>query len=308
MRIPHPIPYQGSKRNLANHILRFFPKKFSRLVEPFAGSSAISIASAFYFKSSYFLLNDINEPLIELWNEIINKPESIIEKYHDIWYEQIGKEEEFYYSIREKFNLTNNPEYLLFLLAKCVKAAVRYNNDGKFNQSPDKRRLGRKPEMMRDDILNVSKLLRYRTDLSSKSYFDLFEYFNQDDLIYLDPPYQGTGISGGFNYHTNIDHKLFVESLDIMTKNNIPYILSYDGRTDEKVFGKELPDLLRLKKVEINAGRSSQATLLQRNQTTYESIYLSPVLIEKLEINNNKRNDYVQFSHKLQESQIKEQK
>ena len=47
------------------------------------------------------------------------------------------------------------PEYLLFLLAKCVKAAVRYNAKGEFNQSPDKRRLGRNPAMMRDDILGV---------------------------------------------------------------------------------------------------------------------------------------------------------
>jgi len=38
MKIPHPIPYQGSKRNLASQILRFFPDEINRLVEPFAGS------------------------------------------------------------------------------------------------------------------------------------------------------------------------------------------------------------------------------------------------------------------------------
>jgi site-specific DNA-adenine methylase len=51
MKIPHPIPYQGSKRNLASEILRFFPANIVRLIEPFAGSAAISIASAFCFKA-----------------------------------------------------------------------------------------------------------------------------------------------------------------------------------------------------------------------------------------------------------------
>ncbi|MDR2813428.1 MAG: DNA adenine methylase [Prevotellaceae bacterium] len=57
MKLPRPIPYQGSKRNLADKILRFFPSKFDRLIEPFAGSAAISIASAFYFKANRFVIH-----------------------------------------------------------------------------------------------------------------------------------------------------------------------------------------------------------------------------------------------------------
>jgi DNA adenine methylase len=44
--LPHPAQYQGSKRNLASHILKFLPDKIDRLVEPFAGKAAISIATA----------------------------------------------------------------------------------------------------------------------------------------------------------------------------------------------------------------------------------------------------------------------
>ena len=167
MKLPHPLPYQGSKRNLADQIIRFFPADIDRLIEPFAGSAAISIAAAFYFKASGFILNDINKPLIHLWDEIINHPKSIIQRYHNIWHGQHGNEEEYYYQMREKFNDTRKPEYLLFLLAKCVKAAVRYNASGDFNQSPDKRRLGRNPQMMRHDILYVSRLLKGKTELFS---------------------------------------------------------------------------------------------------------------------------------------------
>ena len=44
--MPQPIPYQGSKRKTAPAILENFPSQVSRIVEPFAGSAAISIAVA----------------------------------------------------------------------------------------------------------------------------------------------------------------------------------------------------------------------------------------------------------------------
>lgn len=64
--LPHPIQYQGSKRNLAPVILRFFPRNIERLIEPFAGSAAISIAAAAQQMEKSYLINDLNNPLIEL--------------------------------------------------------------------------------------------------------------------------------------------------------------------------------------------------------------------------------------------------
>lgn len=284
MKIPHPIPYQGSKRNLADQILRFFPDDFERLIEPFAGSAAITIASAFYFKANRFVINDINTPLTELWDSIINNPKSMIMAYHDIWHGQHGNEEEYYYEIRDKFNDTRKPEYLLFLLAKCVKAAIRYNTQGNFNQSPDKRRLGRNPQMMRDDILRVSYLLKGKIEIHSVDFTQILDASNSSDLVYMDPPYQGTGLNGGFNYSGNIEFDNFIVSLFELNQRNIPYILSYDGRTGSKTFGIPLPQELNLIKIEINAGRSSQATLLNRHEITYEAVFLSPSLISKIDL------------------------
>jgi len=297
MKIPHPIPYQGSKRNLADKILRFFPKKINRLIEPFAGSAAITIAASYYYKANSFLINDINEPLTKLWKRIINEPEDLIKTYYDIWNNQIGDEENYYYQIREKFNETQNPDYLLFLLAKCVKAAVRYNAQGKFNQSPDKRRLGRNPQVMRDDILGVSQLLKNRIEITSFDYQNIIKRANENDLIYMDPPYEGTGNSGGFKYLGDIDYENFIISLYELNKNKVPYILSYSGRTEGRIFGKPMPDKLNLTKIEINAGRSSQATLLNRVENTFETLYLSTALVEKIEYKEIKEKNVV--NHQL---------
>ena len=282
MKLPHPIPYQGSKRNLADKILSYFPLKVNRLFEPFAGSAAITIASAYHCKANHFVINDINEPLINLWDKIINYPEQLINEYHFIWNSQIGREEAYYYEAREIFNNTQKPEYLLFMLAKCVKAAVRYNSNGEFNQSPDKRRLGRTPSNMREDILNVSQLLKNKVTLLSLDYDEVIATASKDDLIYLDPPYQGTGQTGGFRYMQDLKHDDFVLSLFQLNKRNIPFLLSYDGRTGDKHFGKPLPDALNLTKIEIDAGRSSIATLLTRVENTYEALYLSPSLLNQI--------------------------
>ena len=92
MRVPQPIPYQGSKRNLARYILGFFPDQFDTLIEPFAGSAAISVAAATTGKASKFWLNDVNRPLMRLWDTIINDPEHISRSYAKLWREQQGRE------------------------------------------------------------------------------------------------------------------------------------------------------------------------------------------------------------------------
>jgi DNA adenine methylase len=93
---------------------------------------------------------------MDLWHEIIHDPERISSSYEKLWNEQQGNEREFYDRVRDRFNKTEKPEFLLYLLARCVKASVRYNSSGEFNQSPDNRRKGRHPEKMRSDIFAVA--------------------------------------------------------------------------------------------------------------------------------------------------------
>lgn len=142
MKIPHPIQYQGSKRVLASIILRYLPVKFPRLVEPFAGTAAVSIACAARGKADFYLINDLNKPLAGLLGLIINRPAEIADYYETIWNQQHDDSLEHYYRVREDFNRTGAPGLFLYLLARCAKGSVRYNADGLFNQSPDKRRHG----------------------------------------------------------------------------------------------------------------------------------------------------------------------
>lgn len=287
MRVPHPIPYQGSKRQIAHYILAYFPREIGILIEPFAGSAAISIAAACYGKASYFHLNDINRPLMALWQEIINDPQNVATSYERLWEEQRANPRQFYDYVRDEFNRTQRPDYLLYLLARCVKASIRYNPKGEFNQSPDNRRLGRDPKKMADDIFAVSYLFRGRTIITSKDYREVLQVATKRDLVYMDPPYQGVCDNGDPRYYKGVDFQEFIQTLDYLNAQMIPFILSYDGRTGNKKFGRELPSELELHRIEIKVGRSTQATLLGRNEITYESIYLSRSLVERLVVDHN---------------------
>lgn len=282
VKVPHPIPYQGSKRGLAGIILSYIPSGVHLLVEPFAGSAAVSLAAIAYGKVARCWLNDINEPLIRLWEEIIERPTQIARAYEQLWTAQLGREREFYDEVRDLFNTTHRPDYLLYLLARCVKAAVRYNSKGEFNQGPDNRRRGARPATMRTHILAASSLLKGRTRLTAVDYKDVLEMVSSDDVVYLDPPYQGVSTNRDQRYLSGVDYDEFVDQLDKLNQREISFIVSYDGRTGKKSHGKLLPSKLGLTRIEIDAGRSSQDTLLGRDGKTIESLYLSPALLRRL--------------------------
>ena len=284
MTVPQPFQYQGSKRVLAPLILNYLPVSTTRLVEPFSGSAALSIATAACGRATEFWLNDFNVPLAKLLSLIVNEPKELAKSYKELWRGDHADAIEHYYQVRESFNRTQNPRLLLYLLARCVKGAVRYNGEGLFNQSPDKRRLGTQPKTMLASLNTISALLRGKTIVTSLSYENVLANVREDDVIYMDPPYQGVCGERDSRYFSGISFDDFVAQLMVLNLKNVRYLVSYDGRLGNRSYGKPLPARLNLTLVEIEAGRSSQATLLGRDEMTVESLYLSPALAEELEV------------------------
>lgn len=280
--VPHPIPYQGSKRSLASHILAKIPGHVARFVEPFAGSAAMTLAVSFHRRATSFWLNDAHVPLADLWTAIIERPKELSRRYADLWHEQIGNERRFYDEVRHRFNRDHRPEHFLYLLARCVKACIRYNADGEFNNSPDNRRKGARPAEMARRIHGAAELLNGSAWVSAQDFKDVLRQCRDGDLVYMDPPYQGVCLHRDNRYAPRFDHDEFCDELDALNRRRIRYLVSYDGRTGQKVFGKPLPRTLSLERVELCAGRSTQATLLGRDCVTYESLYVSPALTADL--------------------------
>ena len=280
--VPHPFPYQGSKRGIAKDILPHFPSNVGCLIEPFCGASAISIAAAAYGLATQFILNDLNEPLMKLWEEILERPSQLATKYESLWFEHHPDKKEYFFRIRDEFNHSHQPHHLLYLLARIVKGAVRYSSEGLFNQSADNRRSGMKPSAMRRNISCTSRLLSKNTTVSAHDFREVANKAGPKDLVYMDPPYQGTSFTRDHRYFNGLTYDDFVEALMEMNERHISYIVSYDGATGTKAHGKPLPKNLSLKHLYIHAGRSTQETLRGGNEDTIESLYLSPALMDRL--------------------------
>ena len=276
---PHIVQYQGSKRMLAPQILPYLPGNFSRLVEPFAGMAAITIAVAKNEMSDSFVVNDINDALVGILEQAINFPEKLYEEYVGVWLAQFNYPEghvAHFYKVRDEYNAGDStPAKMLYLLARCVKGSVRYGSNGKFNQSPDKRRNGTSPKTLKQNVDAISYYLKGRTSFYSLDYREILDRTKKGDIVYMDPPYQGTSNVRDSRYISGLDYEEFVESIDKLNARDIDFLISYDGSCGDKQYGRELPKELGLKKVMLNAGLSSQSLLLGKKETTYEALYIS---------------------------------
>lgn len=275
-RVPHPIPYQGSKRRLAPLILTFLPTDVHRLVEPFAGSAAVTLAAAAQGSAKAFVVGDSLRPLVSLWEKITLSPNDVADNYQRIWESQFQDSSIAHYNlVRDEYNATHDPAKLLYLLARCVKNAVRFNRNGEFNQSPDKRRNGMNPGKMRTELASASRLLASKCTFVADDYRAMLKECREGDVVYMDPPYQGVSTGRDNRYHQQLDLGQFIHQLRILNERHIDYIISFDGYCGSQKYGSDLPAELNLTRILVDAGRSSQATLSGRSERTVESIYIS---------------------------------
>lgn len=107
--------------------------------------------------------------------------------------------EELYYKMRELFNHPNG-EFLdgvlyFFINKTAYSGMIRYNNSGEYNVP-----FGRYPNLNTRLITEQHSELLQRTELYNLDYKKIFDMAQEDDFIFLDPPYDCV-----FNDYGNID-------------------------------------------------------------------------------------------------------
>jgi DNA adenine methylase len=163
-----------------------------------------------------------------------------------------------------------------------VKNAVRFNPSGGFNQSADKRRLGTQPKRMSSEIMAAHRLLHGKCEVRPGDYRNALDAATANDLVYMDPPYQGTSEGRDSRYIKGVERDDLISALRMLNRRGVQFILSYDGACGDKTYGEALPDDLGMRRILVDAGRSSQATLNGRDHRTVESIYVSAGLAQNI--------------------------
>jgi len=260
------IKWSGSKRSQAKQIIELFPK-FSTYYEPFLGGGSVLV----HARPKKAVCGDICKPLIDFWNLVKKNPRRIIEEYTTRWDKLQNEGYLTYYEIRDHFNKNQNPFDLLFLSRTCVNGLIRFNSEGKFNNSLHHTRKGINPNTLEKIIFNWSSLIQ-NYQFVYDEYSKTTKTATSNDFVYLDPPYFNTV----GRYYGRIDHERFIDYLEELNAKNIKFVLSFDGKRGDKEYFVEIPKRLYKRYLLLDSGNASFKKVMDKKiEFVKESVYLN---------------------------------
>ncbi|ASP01179.1 TPA: DNA adenine methylase [Enterobacter hormaechei] len=186
------LKWAGNKTAIMSELKKHLPDG-PRLVEPFAGSCAVMMATDY----PYYLVADINPDLINLYQVIKEDVNSFIHLVERIFSKFTTEED--YYKCRQFFNTVplepiEKAAYFLFLNRHCYRGLCRYNQRGLFNVPYGNYK---NPYLPVDEVRAFAEKA-VRATFICASYDETLAMLQAGDVVYCDPPYDGT-FSG---YHT----------------------------------------------------------------------------------------------------------
>ena len=229
--IKSPINYVGNKYRLIKQIIPLFPKKISMFVDVFGGSGTVLINT----EADHYIYNDINYYVANIFNGIISQSaedtiyqvEAIIKEYNLSKTNKTGFEK-----LRYDYNNGRNDWIILYtLMCHSFNWQMRFNNIHQYNSSWGKDRSSF-TNRQKDSLIAMKNKISTDITVMSKSFEDIdFSDFDENDLIYFDPPYYnsvGNYNDGkrGFEGWTAEHEKKLYELLDSLDKQGTKWALS----------------------------------------------------------------------------------
>jgi DNA adenine methylase len=199
------IKWAGGKTQLLPVLSKHVPSSFNQYFEPFLGGGAM-----FFFLSSKNLpfasyLSDINEELINAYKVVKSKVEQLITLLRDHEIEYKKSPSEYYYQLRANIKPLTEVERaakFITLNRTCYNGLYRVNSRGIFNVP-----MGRYKNPVICDSANLRKvsiaLRDSRAELRTSDYKDILKGAEEDDFIYLDPPYNPVSYTAYFTHYTH---------------------------------------------------------------------------------------------------------
>ena len=222
------MKWAGGKRKLAPEIAKYIPKKFNNYWEPFVGGGAVFfyLHSEGKFQKRVFL-SDANTKLVKAYMAIKDDPEKLIKKLKDY---QNSHGEEFYENEKNSspWSETGIAAKLIYYNKTCYNGLYRVNKQGRFNVP-----MGNyvNPKICDEkNIRAVSESLN-SVDVCIDNYS--FEEIKpkKNDVVYCDPPYDGTFTAYTGNKFGKKDQERLCAKCSEWRDNGVHVIVS-NNKTD----------------------------------------------------------------------------
>lgn len=242
-----PLKWAGGKKKVIDDIATLLPTKGKRrLVEPFVGGGSVFLNLDF----DEYLLIDMNQDLITLFNFIKSRPAQFILDAAKLFNSENNQPEK-YYELRKQFNQSTDPyeRSLLFLYLNRhgYNGLCRYNKSGGYNVP-----FGRykHPYFPEKELLHFSEKAQKATFMQG-DFETAFSQLRVNDVVYCDPPYSPINRTSNFtayagNSFTDEDQQRLVDCAQAARSKDIPTLISnhyvdftrelYKDATKKKLF------------------------------------------------------------------------
>jgi DNA adenine methylase len=224
-QINYFLRYPGGKRRLLVFLKDHLPSPENikgHYIEPFVGSGAVF----FYLNPRKALLSDANPELIDIYRGIRYSPKRVWKAY-----EKFGSTKKDYKKVRDRLeqeDVIGKAARMLFLNRTCFKGMWRHNRKGKFNVGYGGQ--SRRWVIAEEDLLSIGKRLR-KAKLACRDFEKLIDDANNDDFLFLDPPYKPneqeyTNNHYGWQQFRFEDHQRLAKSLKRAKKRGVRWAMT----------------------------------------------------------------------------------
>lgn len=179
------LKWIGSKQKFAHEIIGYFPSSFGTYHEPFLGAGGVLAA----LRPDIGFGSDSFAPLIEIWTELAERPNSLKRWYADRWAVWAsGDPKDGYEEIKRSYNARPNGPDLLFLCRACYGGVVRFRKSDGYMSTP----VGPHTPISPDSFSDRVDAWHPRVAGTTFAHLDFEEAMlraKPGDLVYCDPPY-----------------------------------------------------------------------------------------------------------------------
>lgn len=252
------LKWVGGKTQILDEVLSLFPTEIKNYHEPFVGGGSVLLGLLSYVKcgkikiSGTIYASDLNTNLISLYkniqsfpSELVTEVKNLVEEFSKIKGTEVNRkassiqeastsQESYYFWIRSRFNALSEEErttptasaMLLFMNKTCFRGVYREGPKG-FNVPFGNYK---NPSILDEDhIREVSQLIK-DVVFTNRSFIDSLENVEQEDFVYLDPPYAPESDTSFVSYTAdgfNLDnHKALFNICNTLSKKGIRLLLS----------------------------------------------------------------------------------
>lgn len=190
------LKWAGNKFNCLDKIKPHLPSG-QRLIEPFAGSAAMSLNCDY----PQYLISDTNHDLIKLYQCLKKEGQAFIKSCAKHFHAETN-DKDMYYFLRDKFNRlkVSRQKAILFLYLNrhAYNGLCRYNLSGEFNV-PFGRYLNPK---LPSSAMELFHQKSQHIEIIHADFATIMAQAKKGDVIYCDPPYVPLSGSAYFTAYT----------------------------------------------------------------------------------------------------------